>query len=381
MIISASFRTDIPTFYGTWFMRRVRAGYAKMINPYSAQVYQADLTPQAVDGFVFWTKNIGPFLRYLPELRQRGYPFVVQHTINGYPRELESRVMDYWRTTEYVKRLAGDYGPSCAVWRYDPILLSSLTPADWHRRRFAILARRLEGATDEVVISFAQLYQKTRRNTEEAAREQGFTWDAHEQATLDDRLAVLRELAAMAKAHGMRLTVCSQHDYLMPGGERGGALHRRPPNGAGHLRAAGASGEPAGAHQAQGQPRGVWLLRLEGPRRVRYLPPRLRLLLCGGRPRAGAAPLPRAQPRVRFPLPAQGPRLRPRRRATRAAGDPRITACAAATNGPAAPTVAPAVLSKLVPALVDISSTIREKDRSPDADAAAPEKDAPACPR
>jgi hypothetical protein len=217
MIISASFRTDIPTFYGKWFMRRVRAGYAKMINPYSAQVYLADLTPGAVDGFVVWTKNIGPFLRYLPELRQRGYPFVVQHTINGYPRELESRVMDYRRTTEYMKRLAGGYGSSCAVWRYDPILLSSLTPADWHRRRFAILARRLEGATDEVVISFAQIYKKTRRNTEEAAREHGFTWDAHEHATLDDRLALLRELAATARAHRMQLTVCSQHAYLIPG--------------------------------------------------------------------------------------------------------------------------------------------------------------------
>lgn len=217
MIISASYRTDIPTFYGPWFIRRVRAGYAKMINPYGSGVYQADLTPAAVDGFVFWTKNIGPFLRYLPEIRQRGYPFVVQHTITGNPRELESRVLNYRRTTEYMQRLAGEYGPSCAVWRYDPILLTSLTPADWHRRHFALLARRLEGATDEVVISFAQIYKKTRRNTEEAAQDHGFTWVAHERATLDDRLALLRDLAVMAKAHGMRLTVCSQHAYLIPG--------------------------------------------------------------------------------------------------------------------------------------------------------------------
>jgi hypothetical protein len=195
----------------------VRAGYCKMINPYSAQVYQADLTPAAVDGFVFWTKNIGPFLRYLPELRQRGYPFVVQHTITGNPRELESRVTSYARTTEYMQRLAGEYGPSCAVWRYDPILLTSLTHADWHRRRFGLLAKRLEGATDEVVISFAQIYKKTRRNTEEAAREHSFSWEAHEQATLDDRLTLVRELAGMAQARGMRLTICSQHAYLIPG--------------------------------------------------------------------------------------------------------------------------------------------------------------------
>jgi hypothetical protein len=34
MIISASFRTDIPTFPGKWFVRRLRAGYRNSINPY-----------------------------------------------------------------------------------------------------------------------------------------------------------------------------------------------------------------------------------------------------------------------------------------------------------------------------------------------------------
>ncbi len=33
MIISASYKTDIPTFYGEWFMNRLQAGYCKMVNP------------------------------------------------------------------------------------------------------------------------------------------------------------------------------------------------------------------------------------------------------------------------------------------------------------------------------------------------------------
>ena len=66
MIISASYKTDIPTFYGEWFMNRLQAGYCKMVNPYGGQIYTIDLTPEHVDGFVFWTKNIGPFLKYLP---------------------------------------------------------------------------------------------------------------------------------------------------------------------------------------------------------------------------------------------------------------------------------------------------------------------------
>src|SRR5579863_4047179 len=106
MIISASYKTDIPTFYGEWFMNRLRAGSCRMVNPYNQKSLLVDLTPQAVDGFVFWTKNIGPFLKHLPEVQSRGYPFIVQHTINGYPRELEFRVIDYSRTIKHVKTLA-----------------------------------------------------------------------------------------------------------------------------------------------------------------------------------------------------------------------------------------------------------------------------------
>jgi len=60
-----------------------------------------------------------------------------------------------------MKALADNYGPRVAVWRYDPIVISSLTPVDWHRRNFENLARSLEGSTDEVIISFAQIYKKT----------------------------------------------------------------------------------------------------------------------------------------------------------------------------------------------------------------------------
>jgi hypothetical protein len=151
-------------------MNRLRAGECKMVNPYGRQIYTVSLTPESVDGFVFWTKNIGPFLKYLPEIQGRGYAFIVQHTINGYPRELESRVINYSQTIEHMKKLSGEYGPQVVVWRYDPIVISSLTPLDWHRRNFEGLTLALEGTTDEVVVSFAQIYKKTKRNMDLAAK-------------------------------------------------------------------------------------------------------------------------------------------------------------------------------------------------------------------
>ena len=217
MIISASYKTDIPTFYGEWFMNRLQAGYCKMINPYGRQIYTIDLSPDAVDGIVFWTKNIGPFLKYLPEIQRRGYPFIVQHTINGYPRELEFRVINYTQSVEHMKKLAGEYGPDAALWRYDPIIISSLTPVNWHRRNFETLAQSLEGTTNEVVVSFGQVYKKTRRNMEWAAREFGFKWSEHEAMTWDAVRNLVAELAQIASAHGMQLRVCSQQALLMPG--------------------------------------------------------------------------------------------------------------------------------------------------------------------
>jgi hypothetical protein len=89
MIISASYKTDIPTFYGEWFLNRLKAGYCKMVNPYSQQIYTVSLTPESVEGFVFWTKNVAPFLQHLLAVKSMAYSFIVQHTIPRSPRDLE----------------------------------------------------------------------------------------------------------------------------------------------------------------------------------------------------------------------------------------------------------------------------------------------------
>jgi hypothetical protein len=217
VIISASYKTDIPAFYGPWFMRRLHAGYCKMVNPYGRQIYTIPLTPDAVDGFIFWTKNIGPFLASLPEIRRLGYPFLVQYTITGYPRELEERVLDAAHTVASLRTVAETYGPAVPVWRYDPILITSLTPPDWHRRNFASLAHSLQGATDEVVVSFAQVYKKARRNLNEAAHTSGFSWHEHEATQLEAARELVADLAGIAAVHGMRLTICSQNMLHTPG--------------------------------------------------------------------------------------------------------------------------------------------------------------------
>jgi Domain of unknown function (DUF1848) len=210
MIISASYKTDIPAFYGAWFMERLQAGYCLMKQPYNGRTLRVSLMREDVDGYVFWTKNLGPFLKYLPEVRAMDHPFVVQYTINGYPRRLESIVVPPQRSIEQMHRLAGDFGPRVGVWRYDPILLTSATGIDFHRRNFETLAQSLSGATDEVIISFAQFYRKTKTNLRRAAGLTELDW---QDPSAQIKQALAAELTAIAAVHRMRLSLCAQPEY------------------------------------------------------------------------------------------------------------------------------------------------------------------------
>lgn len=243
MIVSASYRTDIPAFYSEWFLRRLAEGFALVRNPYSARMYRVDLRPQRVTGFVFWTRNFGPLLEHLDRLRAFGRPFVVQFTVTNYPRAIEPAVIPAAKALEQMHRLAREVHPLCPVWRYDPVLLTSLTPAEFHLENFARLAAGLEGAVDEVVISFAQIYAKSRRNLDAAARKHGFEWwDPPDEAKLE----LAAQLARTTRRHGMRLTVCSQPDYLAAGAEEARCVDAR--------RLAAISGERLSAPQKGNRP-------------------------------------------------------------------------------------------------------------------------------
>lgn len=205
MIISASYKTDIPAFYGRWFLNRLEAGFCRMVNPYGGQTYRVDLKHGAVDGFVFWTKNLGPFLGALDVVSGASFPFVVQYSVTGLPTALERSVPDWERAVEHMAQVRDRWGPRAAVWRYDPIVTTDGTPPSWHRETFARIAARLRGVTDEAVVSFLQPYRKTARNLDAA----GLSW---RDPDAGEKRALLADLAGIAADHGMALTLCTQPD-------------------------------------------------------------------------------------------------------------------------------------------------------------------------
>lgn len=213
MIVSASYRTDIPAFYAKWFENRFRDGFCMAINPYSKKPYRIPLR-QDVDGFVFWTRNIAPFENALAMVKKAQIPFIVQYTLTNYPAALERHTPNFEKSILSMHRLKDRYGPETAIWRYDPIILSDLTSREWHVRNFTALAQALEGAVNETIISHVEPYVKTRRNMILAAKADHFSWET---PTIDEKTALTRELSRIAAKHGITLTLCTQPALIETG--------------------------------------------------------------------------------------------------------------------------------------------------------------------
>ncbi|MBL8674659.1 MAG: DUF1848 domain-containing protein [Rhodospirillales bacterium] len=214
MIVSASYRTDIPAFHGAWFLNRLAAGWAAVRNPYGGGVSRVALDRGAVDGFVFWTKNIGPFLDGLDAVAARGHPFVVQHSVTSAPRALERSAPAPDKAVADIRAVARRFGRRAVVWRYDPIVISDLMPADAHRAAFVRLAAALAGSVDEVTLSFVQPYRKTARNLGAAAAAHGFAW---RDPPADEKTALLAGLGEIARDHDLSATLCAQPELLVDG--------------------------------------------------------------------------------------------------------------------------------------------------------------------
>ena len=165
VIISASRSTDIPAFYAKWFIERLRRGYVAWYNPFNRQkIYVSFKNTKAV---VFWTKNAEPILSYLHELDECGIHYYFQFTVNDYEREgFEPNVPPLERRIDTFRRLAGMLGKERVVWRFDPVMFTSLTPPDVMLERVRSIGERLKGCTEKLVFSFVDVnvYKKVQNN-------------------------------------------------------------------------------------------------------------------------------------------------------------------------------------------------------------------------
>ena len=202
MIINTGQRTDIPAFYSEWFVNRLKAGFVMVRNPYNPKsVIRYRLTPDVVDIIGFCTKNPAPMLPHMDLLKPFGQFWYV--TITPYGREIEPYVPNKLQVIEHFKRLSDLVGTDSMGWRYDPIFISETYPVERHIRAFEYMAKALSGYTHTAVISFIDLYEKTKRNLPEAKA-----------VSHEEKLVLGKAMAEIAVQNGMVLRPCAEGNEL-----------------------------------------------------------------------------------------------------------------------------------------------------------------------
>jgi hypothetical protein len=209
VIISASRRTDIPAFFMDWFLAGARHGEIQLAHPYRPRlVRRIDLSPQVVGAVVFWSKNPLPLLARLDEIQAWCPRLLLHFTLNAYGREFEPGLPGLGERLELFEKLSRRLGREKVIWRYDPIVLSSLTDWDWHRQAFSRLCRRLAESTFRVVISLVDYYRKTDRALKDL---EGKGRVFFREAESDPRTAqLLGDMAREANAQGLEIFTCAE---------------------------------------------------------------------------------------------------------------------------------------------------------------------------
>ncbi|GHV24318.1 hypothetical protein FACS189498_1270 [Spirochaetia bacterium] len=161
MILSASRRTDIPAFFGEWFINCLREKEVFVKNPVNPKsVSRIILDPALIDCIVFWTKNPRDFIRRLGEIEDLGYTkYYFQFTLNSYGDDLEKNLPPKGEIIETFLELSERIGKQRVIWRYDPVIVNDKYSVDFHVENFRLLYEKLSKNTEKCVISFVDRYK------------------------------------------------------------------------------------------------------------------------------------------------------------------------------------------------------------------------------
>lgn len=194
-VISASRREDIPAFRMPMFMESFRAKsivYSMGKANYQVQIEDGDF-------FVFWTKNPGPAIQYLPELKS--HPMLWQVTCNSYGVDMEPHVPPKGKVIiPAIKELSRQLGPQSVVWRYDPICINDTYTVQEHAKRFEMLAQRLAGTFNYCTISFVDIYGKLAQKLNGILRA----------PTTQEINDLCGEFASTASKYGFEIRTCAE---------------------------------------------------------------------------------------------------------------------------------------------------------------------------
>lgn len=203
MILNTGSRTDIPAFYSDWFYNRIREGYVLSRNPfYPQQITRYLLNPDVIDVMVFCTKNPAPMLDGLSLLSAFSMFWFV--TITPYGKDIEPFVPPKELVISSFQALSERIGKERISWRYDPIFITDKYTAAYHITQFGRMAKALSGYTGQCVVSFIDLYEKTRRN-----------FPGIRGVTGEEQEILIEAFSGIAKDNDLQIHLCCENTALV----------------------------------------------------------------------------------------------------------------------------------------------------------------------
>lgn len=202
MILNTGLRTDIPGFFSEWFYNRIDDGFVYVRNPYAKnQIYSYRLDPELIDCIIFCTKNPKPMFENLEKIDKFNQYWHI--TITPYEKEIEPNVPPMNDVLESFKYLSKKLGKENVTLRYDPIFINEKYTLEKHIESFEYIINSLSGYTTEAIISFIDLYEKTKRNFPKA-----------KEVTKDERLKIGKEFARIGNENNIRIKTCVEGTEL-----------------------------------------------------------------------------------------------------------------------------------------------------------------------
>ena len=202
MILNTGLRTDIPGFFSEWFYNRIDDGFVYVRNPYAKnQIYSYRLDPELIDCIIFCTKNPKPMFENLEKIDKFNQYWHI--TITPYEKEIEPNIPPMNDVLESFKYLSKKLGKENVTLRYDPIFINEKYTLEKHIESFEYIINSLSGYTTEAIISFIDLYEKTKRNFPKAI-----------EVTKDERLKLGKEFAQIGKKNNITIKTCVEGSEL-----------------------------------------------------------------------------------------------------------------------------------------------------------------------
>lgn len=169
MVLSVSRRTDIPAFYGDWFITRLKEGFVYVRNPMNVhQISKIALSPDKIECIVFWTKNPdNEFINKLNVIDKLGYTYYFQYSITSYNKNIEQNIPKKQFQIEKFKKLSNMLGKNKVIWRYDPIFFNDYYTFEYHEKYFDYIASKLSNYTKRCIISFLDAYPKIKKRLQQ----------------------------------------------------------------------------------------------------------------------------------------------------------------------------------------------------------------------